>query len=142
MTQAPYMLDTEVYKRTLTISNTYCFSTTLHERASVLRYMYNTCLITKMKWNCSRNTTNGLVAKMESSYVTTCFGLFLWPSSGYNLVALRVYTCLIVYTVGGRRVFDKFWVLFRLINPLKTKRRLLYLKTQYVPRSKHFSSPL
>jgi len=33
---------------------------------------------------------NGLLAKMESSYVTV-----LWPSSGYNLVALRVYTiCL------------------------------------------------
>ena len=28
------------------------------------------------------------------------------------------------------------------INSLKTKRRLLYLKTQSVPRSKHFSSPL
>ena len=27
-------------------------------------------------------------------------------------------------------------------NPLNTKRRLLYLKTQFVPRSKHFSSPL
>jgi len=25
------------------------------------------------------------------------------------------------------------------INPLKTKPRLLYLKTQSVPRSKHFS---
>jgi len=28
------------------------------------------------------------------------------------------------------------------INPLKTKRRLLSLNTQYVPRSKHFSSRL
>jgi len=28
------------------------------------------------------------------------------------------------------------------INRLKTKRRLLYLKTQFVPRSKHFSSLL
>jgi hypothetical protein len=28
------------------------------------------------------------------------------------------------------------------INPLKTKHRLLYLKTQFVPRSKHFSSRL
>ena len=28
------------------------------------------------------------------------------------------------------------------INPLKTKRRLLHLKTQFVPRSKHFSSRL
>ena len=51
--------------------------------------------IIKMKWNRSLNTTNGLLAKMESSYVTTRFSLFLWPSSGYNLVALRVYTvCL------------------------------------------------
>jgi len=28
------------------------------------------------------------------------------------------------------------------INPLKTKRRLLYLKPQSVPRCKHFSSRL
>ena len=28
------------------------------------------------------------------------------------------------------------------INPLNMKRRLLYLKTQFVPRSKHFSSRL
>ena len=28
------------------------------------------------------------------------------------------------------------------INPLKTKRRQLYLKTKFVPRSKHFSSRL
>jgi hypothetical protein len=27
-------------------------------------------------------------------------------------------------------------------NPLKTKRRLIYLKTQFVPRCKHFSSRL
>ena len=29
-----------------------------------------------------------------------------------------------------------------IFNPLKTKRSLLYLKTQFVPRSKHFSSRL
>ena len=29
-----------------------------------------------------------------------------------------------------------------IINPLSTERRLLYLKTQFVPRSKHFSSRL
>jgi len=28
------------------------------------------------------------------------------------------------------------------INPLKTKRRLLYLKTQFIPGSKHISSRL
>jgi len=32
-------------------------------------------------------------------------------------------------------IFDKF-------NPVKTKLKLLYLKTQSVPRSKHFSSRL
>jgi len=30
----------------------------------------------------------------------------------------------------------------QLINHLKTKHRLLYLKTQFVPHSKHFSSRL
>ena len=29
-----------------------------------------------------------------------------------------------------------------LFNPLNTKRRLIYSKTQFVPRSKHFSSRL
>jgi len=29
-----------------------------------------------------------------------------------------------------------------IIYPLKTKSRLLYLKTQFVPRSKHYSSRL
>jgi hypothetical protein len=28
------------------------------------------------------------------------------------------------------------------VNPLKTKRKLFHLKTQFVPRSKHFSSRL
>ena len=31
-------------------------------------------------------------------------------------------------------------VMHQQFNPLNTKRRLLYLKTQFVPRSKHFSS--
>ena len=31
---------------------------------------------------------------------------------------------------------------WKLLNPLNTKRRLLYLKAQFVPRSKHFSSRL
>ena len=34
------------------------------------------------------------------------------------------------------------YVEFLNVSPLKTKRRLLYLKTQFAPRSKHFSSPL
>jgi len=35
-----------------------------------------------------------------------------------------------------------FYPLLKIFNPLKTKRRLLYLKTQSVPRCKHFSSRL
>ena len=31
---------------------------------------------------------------------------------------------------------------FKLFNPLNKKHRPLYLKTQFVPRSKHFSSRL
>jgi hypothetical protein len=46
--------------------------------------------IMKMKRNRSLNTTNVLLAKTESSYVTTCFGLHLWPKSVYSLVVLRV----------------------------------------------------
>ena len=34
------------------------------------------------------------------------------------------------------RIFCNF------INPLNTKRRLFYLKAQFIPRSKHFSSRL
>jgi len=40
-----------------------------------------------------------------------------------------------VYTCVENRNFLAF-------NPLKTKCRMLYLKTQSVPRSKHFSSRL
>ena len=40
-------------------------------------------------------------------------------------------------------IFDILWSMCLLlldINPLKTKCRLLYLKTQSLPRCKHFSS--
>ena len=40
---------------------------------------------------------------------------------------------------SGRAVI---WFIHKMFNPLKTKRRLLYLKTQFVPRCKHFSSRL
>ena len=32
--------------------------------------------------------------------------------------------------------------ILKYLNPLRTKRRMLYLKTQFVPHSKHFSSLL
>ena len=45
-----------------------------------------------------------------------------------------------VTTIWIQYIQNKKWtVCHYYINPLKTKRRLLYLKTQFVPRSKHFS---
>jgi len=40
--------------------------------------------------------------------------------------------------VGDLNIFHAF----RALEPLKTKRRLLYLKTQFLPRCKHFSTRL
>ena len=46
--------------------------------------------------------------------------------------------------VGDMKCCSVDWMSLTLpgINPLKTKRRLLYLNTQSVPRCKHFSSRL
>jgi len=49
------------------------------------------------KRNRSLNKTNGLLAKMESNYVTTCFDLHLWTSSGFNLAELIVYTICLTF---------------------------------------------
>ena len=43
---------------------------------------------------------------------------------------------------GGYSKKSKDETSMRYFNPLNTKCRLLYLKTQFVPRSKHFSSRL
>jgi len=60
---------------------------------------------------------------MEYLYCDTCFSLR---------------TLLIMPVALGDRSFSRFEV----INLLKTKRRLLNLKPQSLPRSKHFSSRL
>ena len=49
------------------------------------------------------------------------------------------YTGLLVYVFSTKG--DTFCIFMR-FKPLKTRRRLLYLKTQSVPRCKHFSSRL
>jgi hypothetical protein len=45
---------------------------------------------------------------------------------------------------GVFMILLKWWLMMAEIhiNPLNTKRRLFYLKTHFVPRSKHFSSRL
>ena len=41
-----------------------------------------------------------------------------------------------------REAYKRSWELFWGLTLLNTKRRPLYIKTQFVPRSKHFSSRL
>ena len=41
-----------------------------------------------------------------------------------------------------KHIYGNLGTSIRILNLSKTKRRLLYLKTQFVPRSKHFSSRL
>ena len=50
-----------------------------------------------------------------------------------------------VTTYKELRFKRNFWrkiIRFNVLNPWKTKRRMIYLKTQSVPRCKHFSSRL
>ena len=64
----------------------------------------------------------------------------LCESAQLVIVALHVYFTVIDILHFGQKLHVDRWE--DNINPLKTKRRLLYLKTQIVPRSKHFSSRL
>jgi hypothetical protein len=85
--------------------------------------------IIKMKRNRSLNTTNGLIAKMESSYVTTCFGLHLWPSSGYNLVALRVWCSMCPFCPLHHKIATRYNRPAPFFHPPEQTRAALY--TQY-----------
>ena len=62
----------------------------------------------------------------------------------FFFVHLNLY--ILEYETEGRKVLvrtvERIFQIYSGLNPLNTKRRLLYLKTQFVPRSKHFSSRL
>ena len=55
-----------------------------------------------------------------------------------NFSALSIIHKQTLFHFSSLRFYQEYFV----INPLNTKSRLLYLKTQFVPRSKHFSSRL
>ena len=59
----------------------------------------------------------------------------------FNIVKLKFTTRGFLISYSFTPIMT-YYDLFSTINPLNTKRRLLYLKTQSVPRSKHFSSLL
>ena len=54
----------------------------------------------------------------------------------------------IIYTISEHKIevfYTDIYLAYKIsaqFNPLQTKRRLLYLKIQFVTRSKHFSSRL
>ena len=56
------------------------------------------------------------------------------------LYKAKVAVCSEIHTKHSTQ--SEHHVEFLNVNLSKTKRRLLYLKTQFVLRSKHFSSPL
>ena len=62
-------------------------------------------------------------------------------SSTLNRLAVYDCSCILHYQLFAHHP-ESCFASFLCIKHLHTKRRLLYLKTQFVPRSKHFSSQL
>ena len=72
-----------------------------------------------------------------------CFNVQISKSPQYSIKVLNIH----VYKIKPNCIIGRCRKLphttrKRHVNPLKTKRRLLYLKTQFVPRSKHLSYQL
>ena len=91
------------------------------------------CILKNARSNDKQVTKSQL--KVEQSTGTSSF--FDWFLHLIN-TSLRMFHCVVNLTsnvTGSTASSDNF-------NPLNTKRRLLYLKTQFVPRSKHFTSRL
>ena len=63
-----------------------------------------------------------------------------WPLTTLALKPLSKH--VILYCYFNSSPMYEIALLCMYVNPLKTKGRLLYLKTQFVPRSKHFLSRL
>ena len=87
---------------------------------------YKKCILLVSLYKCSIDSTIKLLAFQQGFYSVILFKNYL-----------------LIY--GNRRMKShnsKEDDLCLYFNPLKTRRRPLYLKTQFVPRSKHFSSLL
>ena len=84
------------------------------------------------------SSENQLSYNMKSVTPThTLESIYSWLNSHSRLFLEMLTVAQVVNTFPTRfepEVANNFY-----ITPLKTKRSLLYLKTQFVPRSKHFS---
>jgi len=87
--------------------------------------------------NIVRNTMLCNFACMHRRFRGTCCGLLIYTV--FNVFWLIVFG---TDKTGNSILFYLRCHIDWLISRLKKKRRLLYLKTQFVPRSKYFSSRL
>ena len=104
-------------------------------------------LISYRKWGNGINNRDG-----HNNYDCNnmCYRIYKssFPSLGKFIkeIADKYRICLFSYTYLSKIPPTRVLLLSRYalnsFNPLKTKRKQLYLKTQFVPRSKHFSSRL
>ena len=77
--------------------------------------------------------------KLHGKTIPYFFLTLEWCSNFYPAV-LRKWICCLLASLQHESSLNQRFKVF--LNRLKTKRRLLYLKTQFVPSSKHFSSGL
>ena len=74
-----------------------------------------------------------------NSWSVVC-GLLIRPREPVCIYISFVFYSMLIYFGTGEYFYEIYGCLY--INPLSTKHRLFYLKTQFVPRCKHFSSRL
>ena len=114
-------------------------------------------LLTNRSWKlqikfCNIPSTYGLILEFIVSWNFSCYALLLYmrviPIS-LNVIFINKWSWLLrTIIIISHLPCSIIYYPIRIIshhmafNPLKTKHRLLYLKTQFVPRSKHFSSLL
>ena len=72
-----------------------------------------------------------ITSTLSEYVIVTVFPLQQWLRESSSMLRYVYIACI-----------EMILMFLRSINPLKPKRRLLYLKTQSVPRCKHFSSRL
>ena len=81
-------------------------------------------------WSCIMYKSNCSFVKSEYPYLQYHW----WPT------ALNIKTGLCMSSINLLKPTG--YVMHQQFNPLNTKRRLFYLKNEFVPRSKHFSTRL
>ena len=97
--------------------------------------------LTTDRYSCLRWDSNPPYQKASGHSPTAQTARPLGPAN--KLIVLRkIPACIGEEAPNINPNLQNTWLKSLCINPLNTKRRLFYLKTQFAPRSKHFSSRL